>query len=142
MDIPRKGASMSFETLKVAELKKIAEDFAVETEGLKNKADIIAALAEEGVTWTVYQKTIKDIEDSVEEEGYEVLPKFDPTKDQSADKILVRMTRENFRYDIMGYTFTKDHPFVAMSEDDAQEIFDKEEGFRLATPKEVQEYYN
>jgi hypothetical protein len=24
----------------------------------------------------------------------------------------------------------------------AQEIFDKEEGFRLATPKEVQEYYN
>jgi hypothetical protein len=24
----------------------------------------------------------------------------------------------------------------------AQEIFDKEEGFRLATPREVQEYYN
>jgi hypothetical protein len=29
-----------------------------------------------------------------------------------------------------------------MTEEDAQEIFDKEEGFRLATPKEVQEYYN
>ena len=36
---------MSFETLKVAELKKIAEDFAVDADGLKNKADIIAALA-------------------------------------------------------------------------------------------------
>jgi len=45
---------MSFETLKVAELKKIAEDFAVDTEGLKNKADIIAALAEEGVTYSLY----------------------------------------------------------------------------------------
>jgi hypothetical protein len=29
-----------------------------------------------------------------------------------------------------------------MHKEDAQEIFDKEEGFRLATPKEVQEYYN
>lgn len=142
MDIPRKGDSMSFETLKVSELKKIAEDFAVDTDGLKNKADIIATLSEEGVTWAVYQKTIKDIEESVEADEYEVLPKFDPTKDQSKDKVLVRMTRANFRYDINGYTFTKDHPFVAMSEDEAQEIFDKEEGFRLATPKEVQEYYN
>ena len=52
---------MSFQTLKVAELRKVAEDFAVDTDGLKNKADIVAALAEEGVTWSVYQKTIKDI---------------------------------------------------------------------------------
>jgi len=28
-----------------------------------------------------------------------------------------------------------------MTEEDAQKIFDKEEGFRIATPKEVQEYY-
>jgi hypothetical protein len=52
------------------------------------------------------------------------------------------MTRENHRYDIFGYTFTKEHPFVAMSEEDAQKIFDTEEGFRLATPKEVQDFYN
>ena len=55
---------MSFETLKVAELRKIAEDFAVDTDGIKSKTDIVAALAEEGVTWSVYQKTIKDIEDA------------------------------------------------------------------------------
>ncbi len=58
---------MSFETLKVSELKKIAEDFAVETEGLKNKADIIAALAEEGVTWSVYNKTIEKMEEDEED---------------------------------------------------------------------------
>lgn len=132
---------MSFEALKVAELKQIAEDFAVEVEGLKNKADIIAALSEEGVTWSVYQKTQKDLEEA-EDLADEILPRFDSKKEISKDEVLVRMTRENFRYDIMGYTFTKDHPFVAMSEDKAQEIFDKEEGFRLATPKEVQEYYN
>jgi hypothetical protein len=132
---------MSFEALKVAELKQIAEDFAVEVEGLKNKADIIAALSEEGVTWSVYQKTQKDLEEA-EDVADEILPRFDSKKEIAKDEVLVRMTRENFRYDIMGYTFTKDHPFVAMSEEKAQEIFDKEEGFRLATPKEVQEYYS
>ena len=131
---------MSFETLKVSDLKKIAEDFAVETDGLKNKADIIAALSEEGVTWSVYNKTI----DSMEEEDMlvEVLPKFDPKAEQPENTVLVRMTRDNYRYDTTGFTFTKEHPFIAMNKDLAQEIFDKEEGFRLATPKEVQEFYN
>lgn len=133
---------MSFETLKISELKQIAEDFAVETDGLKNKADIIAALAEEGVTWSVYNKTIEKMEEDEEDMSIEVLPKFDPKAEQPENTVLVRMTRDNFRYDIMGYTFTKEHPFVAMHKDYAQKIFDKEEGFRLATPKEVQEYYN
>jgi hypothetical protein len=132
---------MSFETLKVAELKKIAEDFAVDTEALKNKADIIAALTEEGVTYSVYAKTIEVLQEA-EVEADEVLPKFDPKKDQPKDSVLVRMTRANFRYDILGYTFTQDHPFIAMKEEDAQKIFDVEEGFRLATPKEAQEFYS
>ena len=131
---------MSFETLKLAELKKVAEDFGVDLENLKSKTDVIAALSEEGVTWAVYSKTLKDLDDAKEE--IEVLPKFDPKKAQDKDEVLVRMTRANFRYDTMGYTFTKDHPFVAMSEDKAQEIFDKEEGFRLATPKEAQDFYS
>jgi hypothetical protein len=131
---------MSFDTLKVAELKKIAEDFAVDTASLKNKNDIIAALSEEGVTWAVYQQTIKNIEDDTEE--IEILPRFNPKQDLAEDTVLVRMTRENFRYDILGFTFTKQHPFVAMHKDKAQAIFDKEEGFRPATPKEVQDFYS
>jgi hypothetical protein len=130
---------MSFDTLKVAELKEIAEEFAVDTDGLKNKKDIVAALAEEGVSWSIYQKTKQDILDAVEE--IEILPKFNPAL-QPEDSVLVRMTRSNMRYDILGKTFTQDHPFVAMSEEDAQEIFNIEEGFRLATPKEVQEFYS
>jgi hypothetical protein len=133
---------MSFETLKISELKKIAEDFAVDADGLMTKADIIASLAEEGVTWSVYNSTIKKIEEESEEMSVEVLPKFDPKAAQPENTVLVRMTRENFRFDIMGVTFTKEHPFVAVPEDIAQEIFDKEEGFRLASPREVQEYYS
>jgi hypothetical protein len=133
---------MSFDTLKVSELKKVAEDFGVDTNGLKNKADVIAALSEEGVSWSVYEKTTQSLKDIAEEDKIEVLPKFDPNKAQAPDTVLVRMDRANFRYDIMGYTFTKDHPFVAMNEKDAQNIFDVEEGFRVATPKEVQEFYS
>ena len=132
---------MSFDTLKVSELKKIAEDFAVDTDNLKNKADVIAALAEEGVTWSIYSKTLEKNEEE-DDNVVEILPRFDPKKQLSKDSVLVRMTRDNFRYDIMGSTFTKEHPFVAMSHENAQAIFDKEEGFRLATPKEVQEFYN
>ncbi len=131
---------MSFETMKVAELKKIAEDFAVDTEGLKNKADIIATLSEEGVTFAVYAKTLDIKEEEADMNETEVLSK--PDKTQSKDNVLVKMERANFRYDILGYTFTKDHPFVAMKEEDAQKIFDVEEGFRLATPREAQEFYN
>lgn len=133
---------MSFDTLKISELKKVAEDFGVDIEELKSKNDIVAALAEEGVTWAVYQKTIKDVEDKAEDVSEEVLPKFDPKKEVAQDDVLVRMTRANFRYDILGHTFTREHPFVAMSKDQAQAIFDKEEGFRLANPTEVQEYYS
>jgi hypothetical protein len=131
---------MSFETLKLSELKKVAEDFGVDIEELKSKKDIIAQLAEEGVSWSVYQKTVQDVNDATEE--IEVFPKFDPKKDIHEDKVLVKMDRANFRYDIMGFTFTKEHPFVAMNEKDAQEIFDGEDGFRLATPKEAQDFYS
>ena len=100
---------MSFDTLKVKDLKSLAADFAVDANGLKNKAEIIAALSEEGVTWSVYQKTIKDIEDATDEfseNAEEIIPRFDPNA-QPEDTVLVRMTRDNFRYDIDGFTFTK-----------------------------------
>ena len=132
---------MSFDTLKVSELKKIAEDFGVEINGLKNKTDIIAALSEEGVSWSVYTSTLEKLEE--EEDMAETLfVKPENKKQNPEDTVLVKMERKNFRYDIMGHTFTKEHPYIAMDKDEAQEIFDKEEGFRLATPKEVQDFYN
>jgi len=132
---------MSFETLKVSDLKKIAEDFGVDINNLKNKTDIIAALSEEGVTWAVYQKTVETLEEETEDMSDQPVVKNEK-KEQTGEDVLVKMGRDNFRYDILGYSFTKEHPYIAMSKDNAQQIFDKEDGFRLATPKEVQEYYH
>ena len=132
---------MSFETLRVSELKKIAEDFGVDIDGIKNKTEIIAALSEEGVTWSVYNKTIDKLEEA-EDMSEEIIPRLDPKKELAEDTVLVKMDRDNFRYDIQGFTFTREHPYVAMNKEKAQEIFDKEAGFRLATPKEVQDFYH
>ena len=131
---------MSFDTLKVAELKQIAEDFAVDLNGLGGKKDIIAALAEEGVTWAIYQKA-KGIEEE-EKEMNETLTKAAPKVVNKEDMVLVKMIRPNFSYETRGHRFTKEHPFVAMDKDTAQAIFDKEEGFVMATPAEVQEFYS
>ena len=128
---------MSFETLKVSELKQIADDFGVEIDGLKNKTDIIAALSEEGVTWAVYQKAQQNME-----EAEDMSAPVKIKKELKGDAVLVKMDRKNYSYETHGHVFTKEHPFIAMDEETAQEIFDKEEGFRLATPKEVQDFYS
>lgn len=131
---------MSFDTLKIAELKQIAEDFAVDINGVGGKKDIIAALAEEGVTWAIYKKAQGIAEE--EEELNNTITKPETKIVKQEDMVLVRMTRANYSYEIMGQRFTKEHPYVAMDKDTAQAIFDKEEGFRLATPTEVQEFYS
>ena len=128
---------MSFDTMKINELKGLAESFGVDTENAKTKKELIAALTEEGVTYESYAKFA----------GAETVElKIDKKKEKEILKpqktILVKMDRMNHSYQAMGYTFTQQHPFVAMSEDDAQRIFDTQTGFRLATPREAQEFYS
>ena len=128
---------MSFDTMKINELKSLAESFGVDIENAKTKKELIAALAEEGVTYESYAKFA----------GAETVElKIDKKKEkeilQPQKTILVKMDRMNHSYQAMGYTFTQQHPFVAMSEDDAQRIFDTQTGFRLATPREAQEFYS
>jgi hypothetical protein len=61
---------------------------------------------------------------------------------QDPGSALVKMERLNRSFHTRGYSFSQEHPFVAMSSDKAQAIFDKEEGFRPATPKEAQDFYS
>lgn len=128
---------MSFDTMKINELKGLAESFGVDIENAKTKKELIAALTEEGVTYESYAKFA----------GAETVElKIDKKKEkeilQPQKTILVKMDRMNHSYQAMGYTFTQQHPFVAMSEDDAQRIFDTQTGFRMATPREAQEFYS
>jgi ribose 5-phosphate isomerase RpiB len=132
---------MSFTELKVTELKKVAETFGVDLEGSKTKQEIVAVLEEEGITYQMYNKFTQAEKEEIE------IPEIEKKKRENkimktANAVLVKMERSNHSYNVGAYTFTQEHPFVAMSESDAQRIFDTQAGFRLATPREAQEYYN
>jgi hypothetical protein len=132
-----KGNKMSFDTMKISELKEVANGFGIDLPEKITKQALILALQDEGVTYDMYAKF-----SGAEKEEMEA-PK--ETKKVTLDRsktILVRMDKNNPSYTVYGYTFTREHPFVAMSEDDAQRIFDTEPGFRPATPREAQEFYN
>jgi hypothetical protein len=122
--------------MKLAQLKEVADYFAVDLNGAKTKNEVMAALEEEGVTFDMYAKFAEAEVESVD------VPEKKTKKTPAGETFLVKMDRENARFEINGYTFTREHPFVAMSEEDADFIFSVEQGFRMATPREVQEYYN
>jgi hypothetical protein len=132
---------MSFDTMKVTELKTVAEVFGVDLEEAKNKSEILATITEEGVTYEMYAKFLNAEKEEIEEVKEEEAPKPKPKKNDK-NTVLIKMERNNPSYQTYGHVFTKEHPFVAVSENDAQEIFDNEKGFRMATPREVQEYYS
>lgn len=121
---------------KVAELREIAEAFAVDLDGVSKKADILARLEEEGVT----DQILGEFEDA---EQVDETPAVAVKKAPEGPQVLVKMNKANPTYEIRGHTFTATHPYVAMSEEDAQDLFDLEpRGFAIATPKEVKEYYS
>ena len=129
---------MSFDTLKITELKKVADSFGIDLPEKATKQSVILSLQDEGITWDMYAKfSGADKEEIKVDEQPKKKVKLD-----KANTILVRMDRLNPSYSTHGYVFTQQHPFIAMSEDEAQTIFDTEIGFRPATPREAQDFYN
>lgn len=136
---------MSFESLKIKELRDIADSFGVDLDNAKSKNSIIEILEEEGVTYDLYEKfsqVDKDDPSDMIEADYVAGDALKALDSDSQNTVLVKMERQNGLYQTAGFTFTRDHPFVAMTEYQAQFIFDTESGFRMATPKEIQEYYS
>ena len=132
---------MSFTDLKITELKKAADSFGVDLGTAKSKSEIVALLEEEGITYQMYDKFANS--DKQEIEISEIEKKQREKKVMKTENsVLVKMERMNHSYQAVGHTFSQEHPFVAMSESDAQTIFDTQPGFRLATPREAQEYYS
>ena len=131
---------MSFTELKTTDLKKVAETFGVDLDGSKTKQEIIVLLEEEGITYQMYNKFTTTEKEEIEGPEFEKKQREKKIM-KTVNAVLVKMDRSNHSYNVGAYTFTQEHPFVAMSETEAQRIFDTQAGFRLATPREAQEYY-
>lgn len=130
---------MSFDMMKVSELRKVADSFGIECGPKVSKKDVIAMLEEEGVSYQMYEKFSGAEKKETQRQEPRVTEKPKLTKENT---VLVKMDRANPSFSIGRFTFTQDHPFIAMSERDAQYIFDTITGFRPATPREVENFYN
>lgn len=130
--------------MKLVDLRTVADNFGVDLDGAKTKKDVLAVLEEEGITYDLYQKFFSAEKDDVAEhvDDFQVRTQSLNIPDPGEELILVKMDRQNGMYQTGGFTFTRDHPYVAMAPWQAQTIFDNETGFRPATPKEIQEYYS
>lgn len=130
---------MSFEEMNINELRIVAREFGVDIENIKTKAGIAGALATDGVTYEMYNTIL--LAEKVELEPEEPAPAQNVIK-PGVETMLVRMDRKNGIYETRGVTFTRDHPYALVDVNTAQDIFDNEEGFRPATPRELQEFYS
>lgn len=122
---------MSLQQLKKEELQKLAHKFEVQIDENTTKPELLTLLQEANITYSTYKKFFIDSEEVTEEESNS----FD-TK-----PCLLKMERQNGSFEAFGKRFTKEHPYVVMSEEDAQDIIDSFEGFRLASPGEAKAYY-
>lgn len=163
---------MSFQELKVDELKKVAEFFAVDVDVANEdhgatKKELLAALAagDEPVTWDDYKNVYlesdtKKVEDKAAEAQAEAEKHVDNTEGELVDKkqaeedsksaakeaaqveeVLIKYERKNPTWQVGEYTFTKAHPYKSVPVKVAESLIRNSNGFRLALPSEVIDFY-
>ena len=129
------------------ELLALAEQFGVEVKHSWNKANVIHAFEEDGVTVELIHGLAQpepDEDEPVEIAAYEPVEDEEPLAPVAVDDedlVLVKMTRENWSYEVRGYKFNRTHPFGLVKESDADYLVEVDGGFRTATPREAREYY-
>lgn len=139
---------MSFKNLKHKDLLYAAEFFDVQgvTEE-STRAEIIAGLEENNISWANYKKFVEVNGQEVVGENGDVI---NEEKSQAApivfsDDVLLKMDRQNPTFEILGYRFTKKQPFLVLTADEAQKVIDAAEslggGFRIASPAEARSYF-
>lgn len=147
---------MAFKQLNKDVLSQVAEEFAVEwTTEDPTKEQMIKDLEEEGVTWKMYKAAFPDPTDEPEPEEVQEPEPEDADDDieeeeqpqasrrfTRSSEVLVKMTRENGTYEVRGYKFTRSHPFLVVKSADADFLVEELGGFKIASPREAEEYYS
>ncbi len=138
----------TFNHVDLATLKRVAETYGVEVEGLK-KSEIIVLFEEEGLTWQDYKKLLNVNAKFIDEETLEetevqdeVVAKYAEKAKAAEPKTLLKMTRKNGTFVIRGYRFTREHPFLVVTEADANYLIEVIGGFAIASPAEAKSFYS
>lgn len=143
---------MSFKKLNKAELVAAVDAFALDVEVLEPEV-IRDALEDSGVTAEMFVEMFPDTASKFKTKKAKAdNPKNvvvdEPRKFVASSDYLVKMVRKNPYFEVASkerpgfvFKFTKDHPYNLMGPEDAEHVLSGEEGFRIATPKELQDFY-
>jgi hypothetical protein len=121
---------MSFNNMKLEELQKAAHLFEIQITENDTKKEIILKLQESGKTYAMWKRFT---------EGEEEVK---PGEIEFGSTMLLKMTRQNPSFEVLGYRFTRTHPFQVMPQEDAQKVMDLYDGFVIATPDEAKSFYS
>lgn len=123
------------------ELLEVADEFGVELNPNSARAEVLMAFDEFGVTREVYDTMHPKVE-LVEETVETTTPVLKTRTDAPVgERVVLKMTRKNARYEIRGAVFTRENPYALVAESDVDYIIDVVGGFEVARPSEVAKYY-
>lgn len=156
---------MSLSDLTVGELKQVADEFVlnvdVENESVLRSA--VESLNPDEVALSFPQWADRIAEEPEEEEESALVtsdatPKAKARKTTAKkavakkaaasktvvpdDRTLLKMTRNNPVYEVRGYRFTRQMPFVFVKTEDVDFLIEVEGGFTVAKPSEVESFFN
>lgn len=131
---------MDFEKLKKDELINVAKFFGVDIPDGATKKVIAEALVSAEVTKEDDENFFIDAEEAEVAEVKNIEDE-DVTPAPVEDEVLVKYERKNPTFEVWGRTFKRDHPFASVPAETAEYLVTNVEGFRLALPSEIIEYY-
>lgn len=132
-----------FNDLDKGQLLAAADEFGVEVDKRWGESNLVAALLNDGITWEMYKTSFPDaVDDEPKQEPKAEKPEGTAKKFSGKEKVeLMKMERQNASFQVLGYRFTKDHPFALVKAADVNWIMSHETGFRVATPQEAEAFY-
>lgn len=64
-----------------------------------------------------------------------------PVEEKEPEYMVVKMDRENRVFQAFGYEFTRENPYMLVTQDEADVLIEEIGGFRASSPRELREYY-
>lgn len=88
-------------------------------------------------------ESLEDLDEPVEEPAQpEVVVVPVPVKEEEPEYKIVKLVAENRYFEVLSYVFTREHPYVLVTSDDASNLIENYGGaFREASPREAKEFY-
>lgn len=121
----------------------------IEVDEDNTNAEISAALADAKAELAdkspdaVSPEEVEEASEEADEAGAEEVKEevLEEVEEVESDEVIVKMTRLNHSYQIMGYKFSQENPYGVVKSEHVDWLVKEDGGFRIATESEVRDFY-